>query len=137
MKKTHIIGLIAIAIAISSLMIIAGDASTYADFATAIEQPNSVHQVVGHLHVTPDKEIIYNPEVDANSFSFYMIDEAGKEQKVVCQKEKPAEFERSEKIVLKGKMKGDVFFAHDILLKCPSKYQDEMIQSNDIIFEDA
>ena len=135
MKKTHIIGLIAIAIAIGSLMVIAGDASTYANFATAVEQPNTVHQVVGHLSL--DKEIVYNPEVDPNSFSFYMKDENGMERKVICQKEKPAEFERSEQIVLKGQMKDDVFVAHDILLKCPSKYQDEKLQNENIIYEDA
>lgn len=135
MKKTHIIGLIAIALAIGSLITIAGDASTYTDFATAMEQSSTTHQVVGHLSI--DKEIVYQPEVDANSFSFYMKDEKGKEHKVICQKEKPAEFERSEQIVLKGQMKGDVFVAHDILLKCPSKYQDEMIQNENLIFEDA
>lgn len=134
MKKTQIIGLIAIALAISSLMVIAGDASTYTDFAAAIEQPNQVHQVVGHLSM--DKEVVYNPEVDPNSFSFYMKDEQGKEVKVICKKEKPAEFERSEQIVLKGQMMDDVFVAHDILLKCPSKYQDEMIQNETVYFDE-
>ena len=66
-----------------------------------------------------------------------MKDEAGTEIQVICQKEKPAEFERSEQIVLKGSMKGEAFVAHDILLKCPSKYQDEMIQNKNIIYEDA
>ncbi|WMX16287.1 MULTISPECIES: cytochrome c maturation protein CcmE [unclassified Aureispira] len=135
MKKTHIIGLIAIAIAIASLIAIAGDASTYTDFATALENPNAVHQVVGHLSI--DKEVVYNPEADANSFTFFMKDEKGKEMKVLCQKEKPAEFERSEQIVLKGQMKGDLFVAHDILLKCPSKYQDEKLQNENIIYGDA
>lgn len=132
MKKTHIIGLIAIAIAIASLITIAGDASTYTDFTVALENPNTTHQVVGHLSI--DKEIVYNPEKDANSFTFFMKDEKGKEMKVLCQKEKPAEFERSEQIVLKGQMRGDVFVAHDILLKCPSKYQDEKLQNENIIY---
>lgn len=136
MKKTHIIGLIAIAIAIASLITIAGDASTYTDFSEALENPNGTHQVVGHLSI--EKEVVYNPEVDANSFTFFMKDEKGKEMKVLCQKEKPAEFERSEQIVLKGQMKGNVFVAHDILLKCPSKYQDEKLQNSDnIIYGDA
>ncbi len=135
MKKTHLIGLISIAIAIASLMVIVGDAGTYDDFATAINQSDRSHQVVGTL--CADKEIVYQPEIDPNSFSFYMKDKTGKELKVVCQKEKPAEFERSEEIVLKGQIKGDVFVAHDILLKCPSKYQDEKIQRKDVIYEDA
>jgi cytochrome c-type biogenesis protein CcmE len=131
MKKTHIIGLIAIAIAVAALISIAGDASTYTDFTAAIEKPNLTHQVVGHLSI--EKEIVYNPELDANSFTFFMKDENGKEMKVLCQKEKPAEFERSEQIVLKGQMQGDVFVAHDILLKCPSKYQDEKLQNGENI----
>ena len=135
MKKTHILGLIAIAIAISALISIAGQASTYTNFTEAKMRPDQNHQVVGHL--STDKPVVYNPEQDANSFSFYMKDEAGTELQVVCQKEKPAEFERSEQIVLKGKMQGEVFVAHDILLKCPSKYQDEMIQNKNIIYEDA
>ena len=133
MKKTHIIGLFAIAIAISSLMIIAGDASTYVDFATAMEYPERTHQIVGHLSI--DKEINYNPELDANSFSFYMKDKKGKELRVICQKEKPAEFERSEQIVLTGKINDGIFVAHEILLKCPSKYQDEKLQNKNLIFE--
>jgi cytochrome c-type biogenesis protein CcmE len=40
---------------------------------------------------------------------------------------KPQDFERSEQIVLTGKMKGDEFVATDILMKCPSKYKDEEI----------
>lgn len=135
MKKTHILGLIAIAIAIGALISIAGQASTYTNFTEAKLYPGNTHQVVGHL--STDKPVVYNPEKDPNSFSFYMKDEAGTELQVVCQKEKPAEFERSEQIVLKGKMQGEVFVAHDILLKCPSKYQDEMIQNKNIIYEDA
>ena len=135
MKKTHILGLIAIAIAIGALISIAGQASTYTNFAEAKLRPDATHQVVGHLSI--DKPVVYNPEIDPNSFSFYMKDEAGTEIQVICQKEKPAEFERSEQIVLKGSMKGEAFVAHDILLKCPSKYQDEMIQNKNIIYEDA
>jgi len=135
MKKTHIIGLIAIAIAIASLISIAGDASTYTDFTEAQERPNAMHQVVGHLSI--EKEVVYNPEVDANSFTFFMKDENGKEMKVLCQKEKPAEFERSEQIVLKGQIIDNVFVAHDILLKCPSKYQDEKIQNSENIIYGA
>jgi len=127
------LGLIAIAIAISSLMVIAGDASTYVDFKTATERKGSTVQIVGHLSL--DKEISYKPEIDPNSFSFWMKDENGLEKRVICQKEKPAEFERSEQIVLTGQMKEDVFYAHEILLKCPSKYQDEKLQNEDLIFE--
>jgi cytochrome c-type biogenesis protein CcmE len=39
--------------------------------------------------------------------------------------EKPQDFERSEQIVLTGKMRGEDFVASDMLMKCPSKYKDE------------
>lgn len=132
MKKTHIVALVAIAVAIAALVSIAGQASVYTNFSLAAAQPDRTHQVVGHL--STDKPVEYNPEVDANSFSFYMKDESGSERKVICQKEKPSEFERSEQIVLKGRMKGDVFVAHDILLKCPSKYQDEQLQNGNMVY---
>jgi len=41
---------------------------------------------------------------------------------------KPQDFERSEQIVLTGKMKGDEFLASKILMKCPSKYVNNKIQ---------
>ena len=59
-----------------------------------------------------------------------MTDEKGKEMKVVCSREKPQDFERSEQIVLTGKVKDNVFMAHDMQLKCPSKYQDQAIQNS-------
>jgi len=127
MKKTHILGLVLIACAIGSLVSIAGDASTYTDFQTAINQSNRTHQIVGHLSL--DKEILYDPKVDPNSFSFFMKDEKGKEHKVICLQEKPTDFERSEQIVLTGQIRDKSFYAHDIQLKCPSKYQDESIQN--------
>ena len=38
---------------------------------------------------------------------------------------KPHDFEKSEKVVLTGKVEGDQFIASSVLLKCPSKYKDE------------
>ena len=67
---------------------------------------------------------MYDPKKDANLFTFYMIDSEGVEKKVVLYKNKPQDFERSEQIVLIGKCQGDEFHANDILMKCPSKYND-------------
>ncbi len=130
MKKMHIIGLIVIAVAIGVLITQAGDYNTYTDFATATAQLDKNHQIVGQLVLADDKPVVYDPEVDANSFSFYMKDKNGQERKVICKSEKPQDFERSEQIVLTGKMEGDVFVAHDMQLKCPSKYQDQALQNS-------
>ncbi len=42
--------------------------------------------------------------------------------------EKPFDMEKSDRIVLKGKMNGDIFEINrkdGILIKCPSKYKDD------------
>ena len=126
MKKTHIIAIIIIAISIGLITTSLSNASTYGNFAEAFENPNSKIQVVGYFN--KEKELVYNPEIDPNSMSFYMTDKEGKECKVVLNQSKPQDFERSEEIVLKGKIVGDEFHATDMLMKCPSKYNDGSLQ---------
>ena len=126
MKKTYIIAIIIIAISIGLITTSLSNASTYGNFAEAFENPNSKIQVVGYFN--KEKELVYNPEIDPNSMSFYMTDKEGKECKVVLNQSKPQDFERSEEIVLKGKIVGDEFHATDMLMKCPSKYNDGSLQ---------
>lgn len=56
-----------------------------------------------------------------------MKDNEGREEKVILLKPKPQDFELSEQLVLTGTMKDDTFIASDMLMKCPSKYNDEEI----------
>lgn len=122
MKKIHIIGIILIAIAIGTILASLSSSSTYANFTEAAANPGSEYHVVGKLD--KEKETIYNPEFDANLFTFYMKDNSGVEKKVILHKSKPQDFERSEQIVIIGKCEGGEFHANDILMKCPSKYND-------------
>lgn len=122
MKKIHILGIIIIAIAIGAIFTTLNNTSTYASFAEAAKEQDSEFHVVGKLN--KDKEMVYDPKIDANVFTFYMVDNKGMESKVVLHKNKPQDFERSEQIVLIGKMQGQEFQASDILMKCPSKYND-------------
>jgi cytochrome c-type biogenesis protein CcmE len=128
MKKIHIIGIIIIAVAIGAILTTLNSTSTYASFAEATESPDSEFHVVGKLD--KEKETTYDPKTDANIFTFYMIDNAGMEKKVILHKNKPQDFERSEQIVLIGKISGDEFHASDILMKCPSKYNDGKPQAS-------
>lgn len=121
MKKTHIAVVIMIAIGVGVLITASSQMGTYGTFTDAMNT-NGIIKVVGEL--SKDKEMYYNPEENANYFSFYMKDEEGVERKVVY-KERPQDFEKSESIVIDGKMEGDEFHATNMLLKCPSKYQDE------------
>jgi cytochrome c-type biogenesis protein CcmE len=128
MKKTHIIGIIIIAIAIGAILTTLNSTSTYASFAEAEKDAGTEFHVVGKLN--KDKEAVYDPQVDANIFTFYMIDNKGTEKKVILHKNKPQDFERSEQIVLIGKIQDGNFEASDILMKCPSKYNDGKPQAS-------
>ncbi len=120
MKKIHIIGIVIIAVAIGAIVSTMSSASTYANFTLASENPDDEYHVVGTLN--REKETTYNPTVNANVFTFYMKDIEGKEKKVILNRPKPQDFERSEQIVIIGNCKDDAFYAYDILMKCPSKY---------------
>jgi cytochrome c-type biogenesis protein CcmE len=136
MKKSHIIGMIVIALAIGILMTTAGDASVYVSFKEARERAETgndtkVH-VVGRLKKDPQGHIIglqYDPLLDPNYFAFTLIDTLQIEQKVVYFNPKPQDLERSERVVITGNMQNDVFVADKILLKCPSKYVEKEIKT--------
>ena len=120
MKKIHIVVIVVIAVAIAAIMSTVSDSSTYASFAIAQNNAGDEYHVVGKLN--KEKEMVYNPEVNVNLFSFYMKDNEEKEVKVNYKGTKPQDFERSEQIVICGKIVGTEFEAVKILMKCPSKY---------------
>ena len=120
MKKIHIITIILIACTIGVILATVSDSSTYANFAEAKKNQDDIFHVVGKLN--KEKALEFNPEKDANLFSFYLIDNAGLESKVIYNGSKPQDFERSEQIVITGKYQGEQFYADKILMKCPSKY---------------
>ena len=121
--------MIIIAIAIGVIISTYADSSTYGSFSDAQETQKELH-VVGKL--VKNKEMVYNPEVDANYFSFYMIDNQGKECKVEFTGTKPQDFERSEQIVLTGQMDNGKFQANKILMKCPSKYKQDQLEVTEV-----
>ena len=129
MKKSSIIGIIIIALAIGVILSTYADSSSYGSFTEAQETQSELH-VVGTLN--KEKEIFYNPQQDANHFAFYMLDNKGKECRVIFSGTKPQDFERSEQIVLTGKMVGKDFRASKILMKCPSKYNKDQIEVKEV-----
>lgn len=126
MKKLHIVGIIVIAVAIGVIFVSLKNTSTYADFTEALANPDKEYHVVGKL--AKDQPLIYDPRVNADEFLFTLIDNKGISKQVVLHKSKPQDFEKSEQIVLIGKMHGEEFHANDILMKCPSKYNDGKLQ---------
>ncbi|WP_345951725.1 MULTISPECIES: cytochrome c maturation protein CcmE [unclassified Mucilaginibacter] len=125
MKKSSILGIIVIAVAIAVIISTYSNTSTYGSFKDAEQTKDELH-IVGHLN--KDKQLYYEPTKDANYFSFYMRDNKGEECKVVFTGTKPQDFERSEQIVLTGQMRGKEFHASKILMKCPSKYTQDKLE---------
>ena len=122
MKKIHILGIVVIAVAIGVIIYSLGSSATYSDFTEAAANPDTEYHVVGKLNKTVPVQ--YDPKINADQCSFMMIDNKGIEKQVVLHKSVPQDIQKSEQIVLIGKMQGDVFEADEILMKCPSKYND-------------
>lgn len=129
MKRTHIIALVFVAVLVASLTVMLGNSfSRYECFESSYAKKGKEFTVVGYLNKA--KGIEYNPTIDPNKFSMYVFDEQKVERKVVVAKAVPRDIEKSEKVVITGKMNGDVFEATDILLKCPSKYKNREQEAN-------
>ena len=134
MKKIHIILLVLIAGAIAVLISFVKTSTTYDTVETAMAKPGKFVHVIAKLdHTQPvEYDAINNP----NYLSFTAIDSLGKSVKVVYHNAKPDNLESSERLVLKGAYKEDHFECKEIMMKCPSKYKDDMnaaeknIQSN-------
>lgn len=122
MKKLYIVAIAILAVAIAVIMISLKNTTTYSDFAEAAANQDKEFHIVGKLDKTKDQ--VYEPAVNPDEFSFYLTDNKGITKNVVLHKSKPQDFDKSEQIVLIGKMHNDAFHANDILLKCPSKYND-------------
>jgi cytochrome c-type biogenesis protein CcmE len=96
------------------------DASTYSDFKEAGKKPDKEFHIIGKLD--KNKPVEYDAQKNANKFAFFLIDDKGIEKRVIYNNSKPQDFEKSEKVVVIGTMKGEEFKATGLLLKCPSKY---------------
>lgn len=135
MKKFHILAIIVIVAAIGIIISTTRDASSYVSFDQAYQLASTgsktqIH-VVGDLKKDTQGNIIgMEKSADKLSFSFILVDENQKEQKVYYNEPMPADFTRSEKVVVIGGYQNEVFVASKILLKCPSKYQEEKINAS-------
>ncbi len=123
MKKTHIVLLVLIAISIAVLISFMGDVTTYDTVTSAKEKPGKFVHLIAKME---KNTMEYDPVKNPNFLSFTAVDSIGNSIKVVYHNTKPTDIEKSERLVLKGKVEGDHFECRDILLKCPSKYKDDM-----------
>lgn len=66
-----------------------------------------------------------NFDVTNKIFKFKMVDDQGEEFEVVYHGVKPANLEQAEEVVVIGRYHENLFEADQLLVKCPSKYQEE------------
>jgi cytochrome c-type biogenesis protein CcmE len=89
----------------------------YVSFAEAMQKPAKV-QVAGSL--VPDSTTYVE---ESENLSFGIEDEDGTRMKVLYDGVKPGNFEEATQIVAVGSYHDDAFYAEQLLVKCPSKYQ--------------
>ena len=68
-------------------------------------------------------------DMENNLFRFKLKDENGETLQVVFDGAKPGNFDQATHVVCVGRYQNGVFHAKDILVKCPSKYQEEGIDT--------
>lgn len=122
MKKTHIVLIIVIAIIIGTFISMFTSTSTSVNFEEAFANPGKEFKISGTLNTS--EPVIYDPETNAGLTVFYMVDKAGETKKVHLKEAKPTGLEQSESIDLYGKVIDGEFYASDMLMKCPSKYNE-------------
>ncbi len=123
MKKSHILLLLCVAISIAVLISFMGTLTTYDTIRIARSKPGKfIHLVARIDHTNP---VEYDALSNPNYLSFTAIDSLGDKVKVVYKNAKPENLEISDRLVLKGSIKGDYFDCQEILMKCPSKYKDD------------
>lgn len=123
MKKTHVILLVLIAVAIVVLISYTGDLTTYETIASARQKEGKFVNLIAKLDKQQPLE--YDAVKNPNYLRFTAVDTLGNSISVIYHNNKPTDMEKSERLVLKGRVQGDHFECKDILLKCPSKYKDD------------
>lgn len=122
MKRMHIILLVLIVVAIVVLISYTGDLSSYETIASAREKQGKFVNLIVKMDKTVPVQ--YDPVKDPNYLRFNVQDSLGGKITVVYHNAMPTDMEKSERLVLKGKVQQDTFQCASIVLKCPSKYKD-------------
>ena len=109
--------------AIAVLVSFLGDLTTYDTVASAQKKEGKFVHLIAKIDKS--QPIEFDPVKNPNYLSFHAIDTLGGVTKVVYHKGMPIDFDKAERLVLKGSMHNGQFECKDILLKCPSKYKDD------------
>jgi cytochrome c-type biogenesis protein CcmE len=91
----------------------------YTDIEGAMKKGRKVQ-----LKGTWNKERTTSFDPGRSQFTFYLVDDSGRECKVILDGAAPNNFELATSVVAKGRyVKEGYFHASELLTKCPSKYE--------------
>ena len=130
MKKGHILTLVLAAVALSLVVSTFKGASRYLDFEEAkllsASGASSAVHLIGLLPRDSKGGVRGISEAeDHRSARFLLIDTRGDTLEVKYPRPLPMDFVRAEQVVVVGRARETYFEAEQILLKCPSKYEEE------------
>ncbi|MEN9640217.1 MAG: hypothetical protein RLZZ262_2086 [Bacteroidota bacterium] len=126
MKKTHIV-ILAVVFALAAVLISTFTSSVDSvSFAESALAKNEKVKVVGVLDKT--KGISYDAKINPDLTIFHVTDNKGQscEVHLTDKQGRPMGLEQSETVTLEGVMGDDkIFHANFMLMKCPSKYNEQ------------
>lgn len=129
MKNKYVFGgfIIVIFLGLMGYLFTQSNIKYESDFSNVINSDKTVKATGSWV-----KEKNYVIDRESKTFSFYMRDENGKEMKVVYEGMMPNNFETCTSVVVTGSFENGYFLAKDILTKCPSKYEEQPVQSSSL-----
>jgi cytochrome c-type biogenesis protein CcmE len=120
LKRGIAFGVVVIAAGVGLMSLVTGGGVTpYVGFSEARAAKSNV-QVLGDI--LPNDS---GYDTRAGAFSFYISDASGDRMKVVYDGTKPGNFDQATSVVCVGHYADNAFHAEKLLIKCPSKYQDQ------------
>jgi cytochrome c-type biogenesis protein CcmE len=127
MKNKYIFGgfIIVIFLGIMGYLFTQSNIQYQDDFAQVMQTSKTVKATGSGV-----KEKNYQIDKVNKTFTFYMVDVKGNEMKVVYNGTIPNNFESATSVVVTGKYVEGSFHAKDILTKCPSKYEEQQVQTS-------
>ena len=123
MSRTNIVVLLLVAVLMGTLFSVFTTNSESVVFARAFAEPGIEFKVSGTLDT--DHPVVYDPEVSVSRTRFHVRDKEGEVREVILNKPKPTGLEQSESIDLYGRVVDGQFIAGEMLMKCPSKYNEQ------------
>ncbi len=122
MKPAHIISFVIIVVCLlGSLIAFSDSVAQHTTIEMAKKSPGKTVQIPGNI---VKDSVRYDGNKGQLSFTIVDAKDAASAVKIVYSEPKPENFDTATKVEAIGEFKNGVFVAKNLLVKCPSKYND-------------